>query len=157
MKKIVKISAVVIALFIAVILIVPALLSDKIGEIVKREANAMLNAKVEFEKLDISLLRHFPKASLELVNFSVTGVDVFEGQTLVAGERIEVAVDLFSIFGDSFEISKVWLLSPEIHGVVAADGSVNWDIMKPSEQTEQVEDVEEVEQDEADSSSSFTL
>ena len=157
MKKIVKVSAVVIALFIAVLLIVPALLSDKIGEIVKREANAMLNAKVEFEKLDISLLRHFPKASLELVNFSVTGVDAFEGQTLVAGERIEVAVDLFSIFGDSFEISKVWLLSPEIHGVVAADGSVNWDIMKPSEQTEQVEDVEEVEQDEADSSSSFTL
>ena len=37
----------------------------------------MLNAKVEFSELDISLLRHFPKASLELVDFSVTGVGNF--------------------------------------------------------------------------------
>lgn len=155
MKKIVKISAIVVAVFIAVVLIVPALLSDKIGEIVKREANAMLNAKVEFEKLDISLLRHFPKASLELVDYSVTGVGAFEGQTLVAGKRIEVAVDLFSIFGDSFEVSKVWLLSPEIHGVVAADGSVNWDIVKPTEDVE--EEVEEAEQTTDEGSSSFTL
>ena len=48
MKKIVKIFAIVVAVFIAVLLVVPALLSGKIGDIVKREANAMLNAKVEF-------------------------------------------------------------------------------------------------------------
>ena len=156
MKKIVKIAAIVVALFIAVLLVVPALLSGKIGEIVKREANAMLNAKVEFEKLDISLLRHFPKASLELVDYSVTGVGAFEGQTLVAGKRIEVAVDLFSIFGDSFEVSKVWLVSPEIHGVVATDGSVNWDIVKPSEEATEAEEPAD-EQETDDSSSSFTL
>ena len=154
MKKIVKIFAIVVAVFIAVLLVVPALLSGKIGDIVKREANAMLNAKVEFEKLDISLLRHFPKASLELVDFSVTGVGAFEGQTLVAGNRIEVAVDILSIFGDSFEISKVWLLSPEIYGIVAADGGANWDIMKPSEA---VEEPEEQTEEEDSSSSSFKL
>ena len=154
MKRIIKIFAIVVALFIAVLFIVPALLSGKIGDIVKREANAMLNAKVEFEKLDISLLRHFPKASLELVDFSVTGVGAFEGQTLVAGKRVEVAVDILSIFGDSFEISKVWLLSPEIYGIVAADGSANWDIMKPSEV---VEEPEEQAEEEDSSSSSFKL
>ena len=154
MKKIVKIFAIVVAVFIAVLLVVPALLSGKIGDIVKREANAMLNAKVEFEKLDISLLRHFPKASLELVDFSVTGVGAFEGQTLVAGKRIEVAVDILSIFGDSFEISKVWLLSPEIYGIVAADGGANWDIMKPSEAVEEPE--EQIEEEDS-SSSSFKL
>ena len=154
MKRIIKIFAIVVAVFIAVLLVVPALLSGKIGDIVKREANAMLNAKVEFEKLDISLLRHFPKASLELVDFSVTGVGAFEGQTLVAGKRVEVAVDILSIFGDSFEISKVWLLSPEIYGIVAADGSANWDIMKPSEV---VEEPEEQAEEEDSSSSSFKL
>ena len=125
-------------------------LSGKIGDIVKREANAMLNAKVEFEKLDISLLRHFPKASVELVNFSVTGVDKFENQRLVAGKRVEVAVDVLSLFGDSFEITKVWLLEPEIYGVVAKDGSVNWDILKPSEPEPQKQEQEQ-------SSSSFSL
>ena len=148
MKKLVKVFAVVLALLIAVVMVVPMALSGKIGDIVKREANAMLNAKVEFESLDISLLRHFPKASLELVDFSVTGVGEFEGQTLVAGERIEVAVDVMSIFGESFEISKVWLLSPKINGVVTKGGAVNWDIMKPTDAEAEVE-VESVEEESA--------
>ena len=147
MKKVLKIVAIVLAVLIAIIVAVPAMLSGKIGDIVKSEANKMLNAKVEFEKLDISLISHFPKASLELVNFSVTGINEFEDVVLVAGERIEVAVDVLSLFGESFEISKVWLLSPQINGVIAKDGKANWDIMKPSEP--EVEQVVEEEQSES--------
>lgn len=150
MKKIVKILAVVFVVLFAVVLIVPAALSGKIGEIVKREANAMLNAKVDFESLDISLLRHFPKASLELNDFSVVGLGIFENQTLVSAERVEVAVNLFSIFSESFEVSKVWLLSPQINGIVAKDGSVNWDILA----TDSEPDSEQVE---AQDNSSFRL
>ncbi len=140
MKKFLKICAIVLALLFAIVLIIPSLLSGKISDIVKREANAMLNAKVEFAELDISLLRHFPKASLSLLDFSVTGVGDFEGQRLVSGERIEVAVDLFSIFGESFEVSKVWLLSPEIHGVIAKNGAANWEIFSASPEDEVVEE-----------------
>ncbi|MBE6193966.1 MAG: AsmA family protein [Rikenellaceae bacterium] len=139
MKRFLKIFAIVLALLFAIVLIIPSLLSGKISDIVKREANAMLNAKVEFAELDISLLRHFPKASLSLLDFSVTGVGDFEGQRLVSGERIEVAVDLFSIFGESFEVSKVWLLSPEIHGVIAKNGAANWEIFSASPEEEVVE------------------
>lgn len=138
MKKFLKILSIILVALFAILLIVPSLLSGKISDIVKREANAMLNAKVEFAELNISLLRHFPKASLSLIDFSVIGVDEFEGQTLVAGERIDVAVDIFSIFGESFEVSKVWLLSPEIHGVIAKNGVANWDIMKESGEAEVV-------------------
>ena len=138
MKKFLKILSIILVALFAILLIVPSLLSGKISDIVKREANAMLNAKVEFAELNISLLRHFPKASLSLIDFSVIGVDEFEGQTLVAGERIDVAVDIFSIFGENFEVSKVWLLSPEIHGVIAKNGVANWDIMKESDEAEVV-------------------
>ena len=138
MKKFLKILSIILVALFAILLIVPSLLSGKISDIVKREANTMLNAKVEFAELNISLLRHFPKASLSLIDFSVIGVDEFEGQTLVAGERIDVAVDIFSIFGESFEVSKVWLLSPEIHGVIAKNGEANWDIMKESGEAEVV-------------------
>ena len=138
MKKFLKILSIILVALFAILLIVPSLLSGKISDIVKREANAMLNAKVEFAELNISLLRHFPKASLSLIDFSVIGVGEFEGQTLVAGERIDVAVDIFSIFGESFEVSKVWLLSPEIHGVIAKNGVANWDIMKESGEAEVV-------------------
>lgn len=145
MKKALKIMGISLAVIVALMFFVPMLLGGKIGEIVKREANAMLNAKVEFSALDISLFRHFPKASLELSDLSVTGVGAFEGETLVAAERIELAVDLLSIFGDSFTISKVWLKSPVVYGSVLEDGSANWDIMKPSEEPmeEQPEQTEE--------------
>ena len=154
MKRFLKILAIVLVSLIAIVLIAPSLLSGKIGGIVKREANNMLNAKVEFAELDISLLRHFPKASLELVDFSVTGVGAFENQKLIAGKRIEVAVNLFSIFGESFDVSKVWLLEPEIYGIVAADGAVNWDIMKSTASEPATEEVVEQTVEEP---SSFTL
>ena len=47
MKKFLKIFAIVLALLFAIVLIIPSLLSGKISDIVKREANNMLNAKVE--------------------------------------------------------------------------------------------------------------
>ena len=63
MKRAFKILCGVLVAIIALMLIVPALLSGKIGDIVKKEANEMVDATVDFAKLDISLFRHFPKAS----------------------------------------------------------------------------------------------
>ena len=139
MKKFLKILGITLAVIVALMLVVPMALSSKIGEIVKTEANKMVaeDVAIDFEKLDISLFRHFPNASLELVNFEVVR-GAAEPETLVAAERIEVAVDLFSIFGESFTISKVWLKHPEIYAVISKDGKPNWDVMKPSEVAEPV-------------------
>ncbi len=150
MKTLLKVLGGLVMTVVALMVIVPMALGGKIGDIVKAEANKMLNAKVEFSSLDISLFRHFPKASLELKEISVTGVAPFEGETLVAAGRIEVVVDLMSIFGESFEVRKVVLNRPEIRAHVLADGSANWDIMKPSDEPE-AEQVEEVAEDDADS------
>ena len=157
MKTFLKIFGGIVATLLAVMLVVPIFLGDKIGEIVKTEANKMLNAKVDFEELDISLFRHFPKASLDISDLSVTGVGKFEGETLVAAERIELAVDILSIFGESFEISKVWLRGPVINGVVLADGSVNWDIMKPSDEPATEETPAEEQKEKEESGESFKL
>ena len=134
MKKIVKIAAVVAVVILAVALIAPIALRGKIADIVKREANAILAARLDFEKLDISLLRHFPNASVELKGLTLVGVDRFEGDTIVAARRISVVVNLMSLFGDSgFEVTKVILSSPAVHAHKLADGAVSWDVMKPSD------------------------
>ena len=113
MKKIVKIAVIAVVVILAIALIAPAALRGKIADIVKREANAMLAARLDFEKLDISLLRHFPNASVELKGLTLVGVDRFEGDTIVAARRISVVVNLMSLFGDSgFEVTKVILASP---------------------------------------------
>lgn len=139
MKKIVKIAAIVVAVLLVILLVAPMMLRGKIADIVKREANEMLVARLDFDKLDISLLRHFPHASLDLKNLTLTGTGRFEGDTIVAAQRISVVVDLMSLFGDSgFEVSKVILSSPSVHARKLADGAVNWDVMKPSDAAEEV-------------------
>ncbi len=144
MKKFVKIAAIVVAVMLAVALIAPFALRGKIADIVKREANEMLAAKLDFEKLDISLLRHFPNASLDLKGLTLVGVDRFEGDTIVAAQRISVVVNLMSLFGDSgFEVTKVILSSPAVHAHKLADGAVNWDVMKPSDEAAEETPAEE--------------
>ena len=85
MKKNVKIAVIAVVVILAIALIAPAALRGKIADIVKREANAMLAARLDFEKLDISLLRHFPNASVELKGLTLVGVDRFEVDTIEIG------------------------------------------------------------------------
>lgn len=146
MKKLLKIAAAVVAVVLVAALVLPLALRGRIGEIVKSEANRVLAARLDFESLDISLLRRFPKASLELRGLTLVGVERFEGDTIVAADRISVAVDVMSLFGDEgFEVSKVLLVRPSVYGHKAADGAVNWDVMKPSDEPQQ-----ESEEDSAD-------
>lgn len=133
MKRFLKITATVVAVVLVVAIVTPLLLRGKIGDIVKREANGMLTARLDFEKLDISLLRNFPNASLNLKGLTLVGTERFEGDTIVAAKRISVVVNLMSLVGDEgFEVRKIVLASPALHAHKLADGAVNWDVMKPS-------------------------
>ena len=140
LKRFLKTIAVLVVLLLALLLLAPTLFRDKIARIVKEEANDMLVAQLDFEDLDISLLRHFPHASVELKGLTLVGVDRFEGDTIVAADRISVVVDLFSLFGDSgFEVTKIILSEPKLHARKLADGAVNWDVMKPAEESPEEE------------------
>ena len=155
MKKFVKILATVVVVILVIALIVPIALRGKIADIVKKEANAMLTATLDFEKLDISLLRHFPNASVDLKGLTLVGAEEpFVGDTIVAARRISVVVNLMSLFGDSgFEVTKVILADPALHARKLSDGTVNWDVMRPSEEEPAVEEEEPA----AEEPSSFRL
>ena len=153
MKKFLKIVAIVAVVFIAVALVVPLALKSKVGDIVKKEASELLTAEVDFRSLDLSLLRHFPHASVELEGLTVVCAAPFEGDTLASVGRISVVVDLMSLFGDSgYEVTKLLVDKEHLHARKLADGSVNWDVMKPSD-----EPAEEKEPAEADEPSAFRL
>lgn len=144
MKTFLKISGIVIAVLLATVIIVPVALKPKIGEIVKREANGMLNARLDFDKLDLSLLRHFPHASVELKGLTLVGVERFEGDTIVAANRISVVVNLMSLFGNSgYEVTKILLDRPAVAAHKLSDGAVNWDVMKVADDESEQETEEE--------------
>ncbi len=131
MKKGLKIGGIALAVILLLMLIIPFAFQGKIAGIVKSEGNKMLNGQFDFEKLDISLFRNFPKASVTLKNFWLKGAGEFEADTLVKAGEITAALDLFSLFGNSgYDISKIILEDVSLHAIVLSDGRANWDVMK---------------------------
>jgi uncharacterized protein involved in outer membrane biogenesis len=131
MKKILKITGITVAVIFLILLTAPFLFQGKIIEMVKTEANKMLNAKVDFGDLSLSFIRNFPNASVAIDDFTVVGIDEFEGDTLAAFDRLRVVVDIKSLFGDQIVVNRILLKKPKIYAKILADGKANWDIMKP--------------------------
>ena len=138
MKKTLKIVAAVIAVIIILIVSIPYLFKDEIETLIKKEGNKMLNAEFDFGNLDISLVSNFPLASITIENFYLKGIGEFENDTLLSANEITAAVNLMSLFGnEGYDIRKILLDHVSVTAVVLPDGTVNWDVMKESEETEE--------------------
>lgn len=139
MKKFLKIAAVAVAVIVLLLFSLPLLFTDKIEALIKEEGNKMLNAQFDFESLDISLIRNFPLASITLEDFYLKGNGVFENDTLFAAGELTASVNLMSLFGDEgFDIREILIDDASVKAIVLADGAVNWDIMKATEEEENV-------------------
>ena len=136
-KKGLKITGIVVLSFFILLLILPFAFKGKILDIVKNEANKMLEAKLEFSDLNLSFISHFPKATIGLENLSLVGVGDFSKDTLVSAKEIDIAVDILSLIGnDGTKIHHIILDKPAIRAVKLPDGRVNWDIMKSDSTTQ---------------------
>lgn len=138
MKKFFKVTGAIIAVIVLLLFTLPYLFKDKIEALIKEEGNKMLNAEFDFGGLDISLIRNFPLASITLEDFYLKGVNQFENDTLVSANEVTAAVNVMSLFGDEgFDIKKVLLDGVSVKAIVMPDSTVNWDVMKPTDEVEE--------------------
>ncbi|EJX00564.1 outer membrane assembly protein [gut metagenome] len=132
MNKGLKITAITVGILLLLMFLLPFAFQGKIADIVKKEGNKMLNAQFDFSHLSISLLRHFPQASVTLEDFWLKGTGTFANDTLVKAGKVTAAVDVLSLLGDNgFDISEVSIADTRLKAIVLPDGKANWDIMKP--------------------------
>lgn len=130
-KKILKIFVIALGAIIVLLIASAFVFRNKIVSLVKTEINKNINAKVDFEKVDISFFRHFPRVSIGLDGLQVMGSGTFETDTLLYTKRLDAAVDIMSfIRGKDMEIYSIYLNSPRIHALVNKEGIANWDILK---------------------------
>ena len=99
MKKLFKVLGIAVLVVLALLVTLPLLVESRIDGIVRREAEKRLAARLDFERLDLSLLRHFPRASVDLKGLTLVGEGEFAGDTIVAARRISVVVNLGSLLG----------------------------------------------------------
>lgn len=133
-KKILLWVVSTIAVLFALLLIIPELFENQIAEIVKKEANKYLKAKLEFKEVDISMIRNFPRVSVSLRDVTIVGQKEFEADTLLVAGEVGAAINLMSIFGDEYEISKILVENTRVNTILGRSGAANWDIVKTDEE-----------------------
>ena len=130
-KKTLKITGIVFAVLIVAAIIIPIAFKGKITRIIKEQINKNIAARVDFADVDLSLFRNFPRLSVALDSLRVTGVDEFAEDTLVSAQRINVALDLLSVFGSEMKIHSIQVDEPRVHAIVHKNGHANWSITLP--------------------------
>jgi hypothetical protein len=128
----------VVALVLIMLAAVPLLFRAPLEARVKAEVAKQVEARVDWSRVGVSLLRDFPNVTLRLDDLVVTGVDRFEGDTLVAVPSFRAVLDLGSVLrsvrgSDAMILRDVELTRPAVRLVVLEDGTANWDIVRGEE------------------------
>ncbi len=141
-KKILKISGIVILVFVLFLLLAPFIFKGKIIRKIKEVANENVQATIDFnEDISLSLIRSFPNFSLGLKDVSVIGKNDFEGDTLFYAENLKTIIDIKSVIGgDKLNLKKITIDKPVVNLLINKDGKANWDIVtEDSTQTKEEE------------------
>ena len=135
MKKIYKILLGLVVTVFIVLISIPFLFQDKIVDLVKTTINNNVNAQVNFENANLSLLKNFPNASVQLSNVSVINNAPFKGDTLVFAKDITLKLKLTELLknsNDQLQIKSFTIDNALVNVLVDAKGNANYDITIPS-------------------------
>ncbi len=139
MKLLFKIFGVLLIVIIAALVAIPFFLESNVEKIVRQTAKGQVNAKVDFSKINLSLIKNFPSASVTINDLMIVNNAPFENDTLINAKQIVSVLSfsqLFKGFDKGIAIDKIIVDQADINVLVNKDGKANYDIAKPSETTE---------------------
>jgi uncharacterized protein involved in outer membrane biogenesis len=132
MKRIIVIILIVSVVLFGAILAIPVFFKQNILNTAKTTLNKQMNAEVEFADLKLSLIKNFPKVTVELQEVMIKGKGEFAQDTLLNVPRFAATMNLSSLFSSNRSIEEVILEKPLLNLVVAESGNVNWDVAPAS-------------------------
>ncbi len=116
-------------IFIAA-LALPYFFKDDIKAFVNKEINDNIKAKVDFENVDVSLLKSFPNLSTSINDIGIKGIDEFENDSLFFAKEVNLEMDILSLFSSKIKITDFSVVYPVVNIIVLPDGKANYDIIK---------------------------
>lgn len=135
-KKILKILGIVFLLFVGLLIALPFFLESKIGDIIKNNVNQSVDATLDFEDADLSLLSSFPNAEVQLEGISLVTNAPFEGDTLFASESVSLTMGISELFKGANEpigVKNLLIYKADLNIKVDAEENANYDIAKADE------------------------
>lgn len=134
MKKAFKIIGITLLIILALLLAIPFAFQSQIERIVQRYADNNINAKVEFSSVNLSFIRNFPNAQVDINDLVITNFKPFEDETLATSKNISLTMPLKEVFKTSGDepmvIKKIYLDETLLTLKKNSLGDVNYDIMK---------------------------
>ncbi len=151
MKKILKITGIVIASLIVILISIPFLFKNTIKEKVMIAINESVDAQISFSDFSLNIFKNFPNTNIELEGLKVINNAPFEGDTLAYADKLSVKVNLKDVLLKS-DKEPYKLLGFSIENAIVnvhmnENGKGNFDIVKSTD--------EKAEEDNA--SSNFSL
>ena len=127
-------------LLLAILGVAFVLTPARLTPIVNEWAGRYLQAEVRFDTVRLSLLKHFPHVTLQLVEGEIVS-HAFNGlpdslraeipasvDTLLRFDRFTATVNLNALMASRLVIRQLELERPRIRAYVAANGKANWEI-----------------------------
>lgn len=146
MKKLIKIIAFVLFLFIVSLLILPYFFKGKIKETITTEVNKTINATFSFQDVSLNLLTNFPNAKIELEEILITNNAPFVGDTLVYLESVQVKTSISNLLSEKISLDNFSISNGLISLKTDENNFSNYDIVKlDTTAVETPEDTEESE------------
>lgn len=130
-KKIFRILGIMLLLLIGLIIAVPFFLEGKIADIIKNKVNQNINATLDFDEAQLSLIKSFPNAYVDLKGVSLVNKAPFIGDTLFCARDIELDMSIKELFKSTDEpigIKKLTLNGARLHVKVDTLENANYDI-----------------------------
>ena len=125
LKRILKWTGISFLILLILLIAAPFMFKGKIVALVKEQANANLNAKVDFGDFDLSLISSFPDFRFKINAVSVIGMDEFKDDTLAYIGQLSTDINLKSVLSggpymeSSTSLSQAKSINPMVLGVVA--------------------------------------
>lgn len=133
MKILLKITAIIIVVIIALLFILPIIYKAELSKLAKEELNKNVNATINFEDIDLSLIKNFPNFNLSVYKLIIVGKNDFHDDTLANIKSISLTIDLFSVLkSDNYELKKIVINEPNLNVKVLKNGKANYDISLPA-------------------------
>lgn len=139
LKKILKITGIVLLVLIIALVSIPFIFKDKIKQMVVTSINQNLDATVAFEDIDLSLLRSFPKASVTIDKLSIINKAPFAGDTLLYSGEVNLKMSVKELFkgeNEAMNIESFYSKDAKVNILFDKNGVGNFDIaLKDDEET----------------------
>jgi len=146
MKKILKITGIILLILVLFLIATPFLFKGTIEKQVKKAINNNVNATVEWSDLNLSLFSSFPDARIKLKNISVVNKGEFEGDTLVAAKTIFLDMGIPQLWKSEdkpLSINELGLEKALVNVIINEEGLANYDIAIAEEKEEEEKEEEE--------------